>query len=454
MQFDDRMTRDQTRPEIAGRSDATGADAQDVTPPMRLAPIRHSVGEWRTYLIDLILLILALAAVRFAAVTIWLLPDGDVGEYHRYALAFWTSPPLFHHLPVEYPPLSILPFSLTLLAFGGNYFLVFAICMGLLVVLGYLGFRRYADRRRAIMYGVYLIIGTSGVLLGRFDLVPALATLAALWAAQRARFQLAYLLIAIGILLKLYPIFLLPVIVIAQWQWLARPTNQPTVLATSALRRIVTHQATGAVARSLIPGVAVVALGYLVSFLLNPAGTLSAFHYMSARPIQIESTPASLLWIGTFLHIPARQAYSFLSHNYVGPLDVVLEPLSTVALVAGCLLVYLRQLRGKLTLAQAVTACLCFVIATNKIFSPQYLIWILPFVAMLGEFDLIWISICLLTTLVFPVIYQKDHFYVLSANWRYMAPLALRNGLLVIATIRLTFQQKPHWGASTGGNEE
>jgi hypothetical protein len=189
----------------------------------------------------------------------------------------------------------------------------------------------------------------------------------------------------------------------------------------------------------------VVVLGYVGPLVLNPADALSPFAYASSRPLQVESTPASLLWLGTFLpvpHLPAHFDYSFSSLNYVGPLDAVLKPLSALALVAGCLWVYGRLFRGRLTLAQAFLACLCVVVAANKIFSPQYLLWLLPFVAIVEELDLAWIVLCLLTTLIFPTLYQVFHpFWLLAFKPKYetllfLGAMALRNAVLVYVTLR------------------
>ena len=100
-------------------------------------------------------------------------------------------------------------------------------------------------------------------------------------------------------------------------------------------------------------------------------------------------------------------------------------------------------------------ACLCVVLATNKIFSPQYLIWLLPVVAAVDGFDPLWLIICLLTTLDFPIIYQMRHpIWTVPFNPAFMPVLALRNGLLVYATIRAIGRHArrspvPSWPADT-----
>ncbi|MGH2487213.1 MAG: hypothetical protein ACRDHE_14495, partial [Ktedonobacterales bacterium] len=105
--------------------------------------------------------------------------------------------------------------------------------------------------------------------------------------------------------------------------------------------------------------------------------------------------------------------------------------------------VYWRQMRGRLTVGQAFLACLCAVLVTNKIFSPQYLIWVLPVVAYIEGFDALWLVICVLTTLDYPIIYQMRHpIWNVTFSWQFMPVLALRNGLLLWATIRVILRTR------------
>ena len=407
-------------------------------------------------------LIAAMFAVRLLSVYVWKLPDGDVDEYRGYALAFWNARPFLHALPVEYPPLAILPFTLTILPPLPDYHAVYSYWMGALVLLGYAGFARYSTRWRGVVFAIYLLVGAAATLLARFDLVPGLVSLAALWAAERRRFSLAYVLLAVGVLLKLYPIFLLPALAIEQWcvvraldcgepVWaeVIRQWHRPR----SALRTLWAHPSIRRVTYGLGLCLGIIVLGFLGAIALSPSGALSGFSYAGNRPLQVESTPASLLWLGTVFGVPAAPQYSFLSLNYVGVLDVVLKPLSAVALLGGCLWVYWRQLRGSLSVGQAFVACLCVVIATNKIFSPQYLIWLLPVVASVEGFDLVWLAICLLTTIEYPLIYQLRHpIWTVTFSWQFMPVLALRNGLLLYATFRVIMRPRARRRSAGDGN--
>jgi hypothetical protein len=182
---------------------------------------------------------------------------------------------------------------------------------------------------------------------------------------------------------------------------------------------------------------AIVAATFGLAALLSPAGALSGFTYASNRPLQIESTPASVLWLGTFFGLHARDVYSFHSLNYVGTLDAALKPLSAVALAGGCLYIYWRQLRGRLDVGQALVACLCVVLVANKIFSPQYLIWVLPLVAVVDGVDWYWLLIGALTTVIYPFLYfDHSHINEVAADWRFLPIVALRNALLLVVTVR------------------
>ena len=443
----------------------------------RLRRVRHSPQmRWLALLAEIALLALGIVAMRSIMVATARLPNGDVAEYYSYALNFWTGHPIFTALPTEYPPLAILPFSFTLLPPLSDYQSVFSWWAAAAVIVGYLGFLRFSDRRRALAYFVYLVIGSAGTLVARFDIFPALVTLAALWALQRRHYAGAYLLLAVGVLLKLYPIFLLPLPLIAQWQALHATARVVGLVEAPAgaladgrrrrawsprqivgwLRATLRSPATWRVAEGAVIFCAAVGLGFALAFILNPSGALTEFTYASARPLQVESTPATFLWLGTLFGIPAHPDFSFVSLNFVGPLDVVLKPLSTLALAAGCVWVYWRFARGRLTLAQAFLAVLSVVVVANKIFSPQYLIWLTPFVAEVFGFDALWLLICGLTTLIFPYLYGvRNPIQTVTYDVAFMPIVAVRNLLLLSFTLRAILSAEPlrRRGANTAPHE-
>ena len=345
---------------------------------------------------------------------------GDIDLYHRYAIAFVSS----QSLPYEYPLLAILPFLLTLPPLG-DYISVYAGLMLVVFVGGYAAFYRFASARTANVYAVLILLGGAVTTLARFDLVPALVTVGALWAVSRRRFTLGYVLLAVGVLLKLYPLFLLPVVLIEH-------------------RRVLHFRGGGMLPRPLLKGAATfaltVALGFVVAIVLEPSGWWTPFVQASSRPLQVESVPATILWLSSFVGFWAQPDHSFHSFNMVGSLSRVLTALGSLGLIAGSLLVYRRQYRGRIDVGRAFLAVVCVVIVTSKVFSPQYLIWALPLVALIEDFDPVWIVISLLTTLIYPVLYEVDQLHGNGTPSRYtlhfLGFIAIRNGLILWATYR------------------
>ncbi|HKV86216.1 MAG TPA: glycosyltransferase 87 family protein, partial [Ktedonobacterales bacterium] len=407
---------------------------------------RVTIGRPRRPIValEVVALVVGLAIVYRLDTHTWRLPEADVQEYYQYARMFWLGHPAFHALPAEYPPLAILPFSLTLLPATSSPSAVFAVWMGAFVVLGYVGMRVFVSRPRALAYAAYLLLGTTATLISRYDIVPALVTLAALFAARRRRYTLAYALIAVGVLLKLYPVVVLPVVMIAQWRDVASvQTPMDGGEAQPARARMVEfarRPATALAARGAALCLGSVTLVYAMAWALSPSGALAAFRYASARPIQLESAPATLMWLGSFAGFPARPDSSFLSHNVVGPLDGPLKALSIAALCGGCLWVYWRQARGRLPMERAFLAALLVVVATNKLLSAQYFIWLLPVAAAVEGWDALWLGLCLLSTYEFPIVYHRSLLPLLwstgAYEWKYLLLVAVRNGLLIVVTLR------------------
>jgi hypothetical protein len=352
---------------------------------------------------------------------------GDITEYHRYAQAFWLGSPPLRSLPAEYPLLSLAAFSLTLLPPLPDFVSVFALWMLLLLGAGYLAIRRRESARAAEVFGVYLALGCFATVLGRYDLLPAAATVVAYWAARDRRFTLAYGALAVGALLKLYPLFLLPIVVLEHYRALGL-----SPLGSAPPRPVVRGVA-------LFTG-AVVAV-FAVSALVNPGGWLAPFSYNAQRPLQVESVPASLLWLSGGVGLPVAPDHSFHSYNLVGRIAGELSLLAGLGLVGGCLWVYWQQLSGRIGFGRAATLCLLVVVCTDRVFSPQYLMWVVPMVAIMGpDYDWAWLAICALTTLIFPYGYDLAGLHGAGTPASYpplfSGVIALRNALLVVAAAR------------------
>src|SRR5690348_18264313 len=103
------------------------------------------------------ILLAAIITSWFALTQVANFNAGDVMEYEQYARAFWFGSPPFRALPIEYPPLALAPFTLTLFPNGAGPYVAFGIWMGAITILVYLTLTLGWSRRAAISFGMYLL---------------------------------------------------------------------------------------------------------------------------------------------------------------------------------------------------------------------------------------------------------------------------------------------------------
>jgi hypothetical protein len=359
-----------------------------------------------------------------ALISVWLPGDwrqADVALYRTDALAFWGH--LSHpSLPHEYPPLAVIPFGLAAIGPPSVGQDAFALGMAALFVLGFVAVRRWWGASHAWTYGAYALAAGPATLLFRYDIVPALMVLGCLRLLERRRFASTYPLIGLGTLVKLFPLALLPVTVIAH----ARATR---------------GRGTAVAIRGLATGVAVCAVivagGFALGRVIDPAHGLGAITYNVDRPVQVESVPATLMWLGSWFGVAAHPVYASVSYDLVGRLSGAASAAGDVALVVGMLWVWWRQLTGRMDVGHAVVGSLLVLLCTTGVLSTQFLLWVAPVLAVVEGFRYRWLAVFLLTALIFPVLYQVAVEYspVLRYSWWFLAGIGARNVLLVVCTV-------------------
>jgi Glycosyltransferase family 87 len=396
-------------------------------------------------------------------------PSTDAARYQCYALTFWSGShataglpasqclflhapaqglPPFRLLPLEYPPLTIVLFSLALFAPLAYYQVLFACWMALAALLIYWLLLRYGPRGAALTFAIYALVGAWATAEGRFDLVPAALTLLCIIAADRKRWTVAYIALALGVLLKIYPLLLLPTLFIAEQRDLRTLPAPASSLSLGTLPAAL-WQTVGSIRHwrwknSLIfLGLLLGVTGVFALFSFYGA-VQSQLSYFVGRPVQIESTGSSFLWLATALGFPARVVFTYGSVNIVSGLDGVVSWTGEVAFALGYAYAIWTQWRGRSALLQTSIAILLVFIVTNKVFSPQYLIWIMPLLAYsfpLERFWLLsWITISLLTTIIYPYLYMRTSNALLVAQVPgFIEIVAIRNTLLVSLTLSYLF---------------
>lgn len=340
------------------------------------------------------------------------LRENDVALYARYAHAFLQS----GQLPREYPPFATLPMLATL--FPDHRGIGLALLMGLLLFATWLLLRQYAGYGAAwrfLLWTTPLAI----VALTRYDLAPALCATAGMIALTRGRFTLAHLFLAVGALLKVYPLALTPIVFALQ------------------LRRDGLRRALAALALGWAGPLALL----LLLIARQPAQATNWLQIMEHRPVQLESIPASLSWVASLLGLAhIHTGISYYAYSYTSPLDAVTGPILLLVRLVGLLWLYL--LIPSRSPAQLAIAAVTLLMVTNQSLSPQYVLWLLPLAALAALPMLYQVAlgaVVLLTALDYPVLYYIDSGAMSALRYptTLLIFIALRNLVLVALAVGL-----------------
>lgn len=356
-------------------------------------PLGYNWGMWRKMTMSArarpILLVAAIflfMAVIYQPARNFFHSTGDVVLYQGYAQQALGSQ---HALPREYPPLAALIFVVPQLLAPGAYPLVFSILTACVTAVTVLVVDRLCRDGPWLL--LYLVVGAFGTLFFRFDIYVALLTVLAFATSRKRQWLLAQALLAFGVALKLYPIILMPLVVL--WQWRDE-------------RRLPIRAALGG---------AIMLLGAAAgTWLAAPSQVAEMLRYHRDRPLEFESVGASLAW----LLGPVRMQWSFGSFNLIGPAAPMLITSLTILTVMLLPAVYGWFAAGWIEPASAWALALLVAIATSKVFSTQYLLWVAPFVVIAAArppgasgarpayYRWLWALIALLTGLIYPVAYR------------------------------------------------
>jgi hypothetical protein len=361
--------------------------------------------------------VLPAAATIVAWAVMWLVPPlsdtsiTDVFIYERYADFLSTGSLPYTGFAFEYPPLAILPMW-GADALGGGYEVAFGVLMGVCAVLctalaGALG----GPRAGWAMAAAPLLAGA--VLRTHFDLFAVVLLLAGLALVRTRRTTYGFGLLGLATMTKLFPIVVAGIV--AAWLW-GRGERAAAAWGMAACALVV----------------AAVSLPFLGD------GYADAYRYHLDRPVQVESTPASVLWVLGDSDITGTTEHpdEFGSNGMVGGAADTLRALSGVLQAAAlllCLFLATRRRDERQLLLCAAGAVVAFV-ALGKVLSPQYVAWLAPFAALLlarGErlaAALLAVAIAL-TTVEFPRFYLD---LVEGSGWVALL-VGVRNAALLAA---------------------
>jgi uncharacterized membrane protein len=334
----------------------------------------------------------------------------DYGVYQTYGdrMAHEHAVP-YRDFDLEYPPAALPVFVAPALVDSHvGYRKAFRLLMAVLLAACALAALAIGGLRAAVLTAVApLALGS--VVVSRFDFWPAALAVAALAFLLRERVAASAMLMGTAFAAKLWPAVLVPVAVI----WLVKRAGGAAAL------------------RWLAAAVATAAVWFLPFLALSPGGVAHSFHAQLARPLQLESLGSAVLIAvhhaaGSTLHVST----SFGSQNVTGPgahaLAIATSALGGLALLA----LYAAFARGEATDADLLrygVAAVAVTIAFGKVFSPQFLIWLVPLVPLVRGLrglaaSALFLVTCVLTQLWFPHRYWAlANSFAAAQSWELLA---------------------------------
>jgi len=342
-------------------------------------------------------------------------PDlaNDVWWYLSYANSFFRE----HLVPytefrIEYPPLSLLDWLIPIISTERDTFLeIFNIqnilISFIIIILVYIMSKKtnriLPTITLALCLGIFFPIS-----LLRIDIFVSLITVFAVFFFSKYLKtdkvylgSIAWVLLVIGTFTKLYPVLLAPVFLIFD-------------LKKKNYRKLFFHCVVSSV----------VALPLVVFIACNFEGFRTFLDYHSTRPLEFESVMAGFLFMAEklFKNLSMNIVYSYQSYNIDNPISYTLASISWYIMLLFLALSFIykwtRLKKGNDKFLLLINSCSIVInifVLTNKVFSTQYFLWIVPSLALQLSFvkqksktiiySIILILISAMSIMVYPILF-------------------------------------------------
>lgn len=374
-------------------------------------------------------------------------------ERKRSLLAKYFSLPTqvripYRDIPFEYPPLMAAPI-LAAKAFTQTSLGFFHFLCAILTVF-YLGTLLFCEKIRRklkltlsssklLTLSLLSILALGQIFATRLDIIPTFFYVMAIWALLEEKSFWGAVALYLGFFAKGFSLILLPVFAIV---WIVRKKYSAFLLTS----------------------IGFITITLLTMFLLQffSAGNyLLSFQYHAERGIQIESLYALFPWWSLISHSQAVCIYeahgcvniSIQANAWILMLSKIL-PILLFGSIYTALFVQ-RKILNRNIIFQASLLLLIAFLLSFKVFSPQFLIWLIPLiflspVAAKKYFLPLWFIILLSTQILYPHTYSdlSEH----AKLWSILL-LSIRNILLLAISIALIFCWKKDAAQLRGSDE-
>jgi len=351
---------------------------------------------------------------------------------------------------IEYPPLAVYFISLPWAFFTGitqNWFATLysfyamvwfaSALIGMKWILRKLNANVDKSKQWIFFTGI-LMLPVFILIVARYDIFPAVLCaigfglyLVSVRNKNRLFFAVAILLISISAVLKLYGFLILPLIFLNEF------------FDKKYLNSVITFL------------IIIFCIGVNIPFVLNGQDRFNEFlKYQTQRDVQVESSYSTVFLLAEKIGIAKTDLeiqYGALEivNNYTNPVGKISQAaiiLSSVGIY--CIFIFLK-LKRKVNIQStlillSISVVLAFIFF-NKVFSPQYLVWILLFIPLLALVDfgkkkkriqIAFLILFILTFLIFPCFYDL----LSKKNLLLEIMLLARNLLVLIIGIMLLVQ--------------
>jgi uncharacterized membrane protein len=345
--------------------------------------------------------------------------------YQGFAQAVFDGHVPYRDFFMEYPPGALVVFLPADLFGAGHYNATFKALMALcgaatIMLLAWLLVQLGVTRPR--LWAALALFALSPLALGpislnTYDAWPALLTVVALVLLVLSLPVAAFAVLGLAFAAKVYPVVLIPPALV----FVGRTAGRAAAVRAGSV-------------------FAAVAALVIVPFLaLAPHGLAESFRAQAARALQVESLGGSLLGvadrIGWYSATVVHRTGHAISYDLVGSLPRTLAALSSVAQAVAVLLVAWLYVRGRdepQRLAVAFAAAVAGFLAFTRFFSPQYLVWLVPFVVLLEPLAWLLTAAALVVAQVW-----FFHYTDVFALGGYIWLVALRDLLVIVLFVAL-----------------
>jgi Protein of unknown function (DUF2029). len=279
--------------------------------------------------------------------------EAPVTEYPPFALVFMIIPRLFASTPFSYNIAYVIE--------------VFVFFMIGLIFISKLAARFGKDEKKAMLAYSVLMLLMFQFVVDRYDIFPVVITLISFYCFTTKRYAWAFALLSIATLTKLYPAVLFPVYLIPfmmdrKWMDALKGTAAFVITALAVVVPVI---------------------------LVEPDMIMHFLEYHADRPLHIESTAASFIYpFAMFGMTDVWIEYSFGSDNLLGAWPDAVAPLLSPLMVMLIVVSYVmfgylykkneNQGERDVLLGIAILIVLMIFMIFGKVFSSQYLMWIIP----------------------------------------------------------------------------